>query len=96
MATRDEIYREVVTVLIESFALAEQDLAPSARLVADLDLDSIDAIDLAVQLEDRLGFAPKGQDLRAIVTVDDLVSFINDRQHAGATVEHAPPSAKQP
>lgn len=80
MATRQEIHEQVVATLSESFGLRADVLVPSARLVTDLDLDSIDAIDLAVHLEMRLGFAPKGGELRSLVTLDDVVEFLHRHQ----------------
>ena len=80
MATRQEIHDQVVATMSESFGLEVDLLVPSARLVTDLDLDSIDAIDLAVQLETRLGIAPKGAELRSLVTLDDVVEFLHRRQ----------------
>lgn len=84
LTTREAIYEEVKAVLTGTFSIGEDLIAPEKRLVADLDLDSIDAIDLAVRLEERVGFAPKGQDLRALVTVEDVVQFILAKRTAGA------------
>lgn len=44
--TKDEIYDRVARILIDSFELEASQVRPDAHLIDDLDLDSIDAIDL--------------------------------------------------
>ncbi len=75
MATREEIEQQVVATLHRTFGIAIDQLVPTARLVQDLHLDSIDAIDLAVQIEEQLGVKPKGDDLRKLLTIQDVVDF---------------------
>lgn len=91
MRTRGEIEREVVETLAKAFNLPKERLVLSARLVQDLDLDSIDAIDLAVQLEAHIGVTPKGEDLRTLRTVGDVVDFVERNQ--GAAAGQAPPTS---
>ncbi len=76
MKTRAEIEEEVVATISRAFNLPRERVTAEAHLIQDLDLDSIDAIDLAVQLEARVGVAPKGEDLRRLRTVGDVVSFV--------------------
>jgi acyl carrier protein len=84
LSSREEVYEDVKSVLVQTFGISEGEIEPSKRLVDDLDLDSIDAIDFAVRLEERVGFAPKGQELRALVTVEDVVTFILSKRRADA------------
>ncbi len=76
MSSQAEIFREVASTLAEMFAFPEADITPTTRLVEDLGLDSIDAIDMAVRLEKRVGFEFKGPDLRSLKTVQDLVDLL--------------------
>lgn len=91
MATREEIQEQVVATLHGTFGLAIDQLVPTARLVQDLHLDSIDAIDLAVQIEDRLGVAPKGDDLRKLLTIQDVIDFIHGQPPVGAALASEQP-----
>jgi len=88
-SNREQIFDEVREVLCRTFGLAEDSIALDKRLVEDLEFDSIDAIDLSVQLEGKLGFAPKGQELRTLVTVGDVVEFIFARQGASPERDEA-------
>jgi acyl carrier protein len=51
---RDEIIKAINGVLIDGFEVVEADLVPTAQLYGDLGLDSLDAIDMLVYLEESL------------------------------------------
>ena len=48
--TKDELFARISTILQESFEIEPGRILPDANLYADLDIDSIDAVDLIVQL----------------------------------------------
>jgi acyl carrier protein len=77
--SRQEIFEAVADALAREFELARDQIRPDAHLVDDLDLDSIDAIDLAVRLEEQLGVAFTEQDLKAVQTLRDVVDLIHER-----------------
>ena len=55
MKTKAEVLAEIKKVLIDEFELDEARLVPDAKLFEDLDLDSIDAVDLVVRLQNITG-----------------------------------------
>ena len=55
MHSRDEIFKWVTEVLEREFQFDRSELSLETHLIDDLDLDSIDAIDLTVRLEGRTG-----------------------------------------
>lgn len=57
MMTNDEIFEKLRDVLSETFEIDRETITREARLMEDLDIDSIDAIDLLVQLRPMLGNA---------------------------------------
>ena len=75
--TRDEIFNEVKGALVEMFRLDAATVTMDARLVEDLDLDSIDAIDMAAKVQDFTGDRLAESDLRRIRTVGDVVEVID-------------------
>lgn len=79
MASKEEIYGWVADVLKQEFQFRDEDLFVEAHLMDDLELDSIDAIDLAVRLEERTGLSFKEEDLKSIETIQDVVHFIDER-----------------
>ncbi len=77
--SRDEIFEAVAQALAREFELDPAVLRLDAHLVDDLDLDSIDAIDLAVRLEEQLGVAFSEEDLKSVQTLEDVVDLIHER-----------------
>jgi acyl carrier protein len=91
MTTKQEIHALVVANLAEVFGFPPESLTPATRLVEDLDLDSIDAVEMVVCLEKKSGFSFTGPELRSVRTVQDIVDVIHAREHAAA--EAPAPSA---
>jgi len=78
--TRDEILACVRDVLRKEFDLSVDATVPSARLQEDLDLDSLDAVALAVQLEEETGVLLEQERLERLRTVQDVVDFVFEQQ----------------
>jgi acyl carrier protein len=79
MQSKDQILRWVMDALKNEFQLREEDLHPGAHLIDDLDLDSIDAVDLAVTVDRDLGLSLTEGELKSIQTVQDVVDLIHGR-----------------
>ena len=75
--TQAEIFNKVSQALQEMFELDPKIVTPEARLVEDLDLDSIDAIDMAARIQELTGRRLDEADLRGIRTVSDVVDVID-------------------
>ena len=76
--TRDEIYEKLSEYLEEMFEVPPELIAEDAQLYEDLDLDSIDAVDLVVKLQDLTGKKIPPDEFRTVRSVGDVV----DRVHA--------------
>lgn len=74
--TREEIEGRLRALLVERFHVEPARLTPQARLFQDLDLDSIDAIDMAVELQAWSGRRIPEERLRSIRTLDDVVNMV--------------------
>lgn len=70
------IYQEVSALLVKLFELDPQDIHPQARLYEDLELDSIDAIDMIVHLQKKTGTKIKPEEFKAVRTVQDVVDAV--------------------
>lgn len=77
MMNKDEIYQEVATLLTSLFEIDVDDIRPDARLYEDLELDSIDAVDMVVHLQKRTGRKIKPEAFRAVRTVQDVVDAVD-------------------
>ena len=85
--TRDEIFIRVRELLAQSFEIDPERVKPDALLFQDLDLDSIDAIDMVVSLQEWTGRRVSEEALRGVRTVDDVVSLVEAHLAAGSSAE---------
>jgi acyl carrier protein len=76
--TTDEIYFWVVNILHEMFELDKAKITPAANLYSDLDIDSIDAVDLAVKFKELTGKRLQPEVFKTIRTVQDVVNALAD------------------
>jgi acyl carrier protein len=74
--TKEEIYSRVVIMLHEMFELDKTRITPEANLYSDLDIDSIDAVDLAVKLTQLTGKRLEPQVFKSVRTVQDVVDAL--------------------
>jgi acyl carrier protein len=73
---KQEIYQEIRVLLVKLFELDEADIKPESRLYEDLELDSIDAVDLIVHLQKTTGRKIKPEMFKSVRTVQDVVDAI--------------------
>lgn len=76
--TRDEIQDKIISVLIELFELEDADIQPQSHLYEDLDIDSIDAVDLVVELKKLTGKKIKPEDFKSVRTVNDVIDAVEE------------------
>jgi acyl carrier protein len=74
--TRDEVLERLRAMLVSMFDIDPAKIVPEAKLVDDLDLDSIDAIDMVAKLHELTGRRIEEAALRSIRTVGDVVDLV--------------------
>ena len=74
--TKEEIYSWVVDILHEMFKLDRSKITLDANLYTDLDIDSIDAVDLAVKLKQLTGKRLQPEVFKSVRTVEDVVNAL--------------------
>ena len=80
---REQIFQMLKESLVELFEVEEIAITPEARLDEDLDLDSIDVIDLVEKLQDVTGRKIEPDDFRSIRTVQDVMDRVHDLLEKG-------------
>lgn len=73
---REELFKHVKETLVKEFECDESKIVPEARFYEDLDLDSIDAVDLIVQLRNERNIEVLSEDFKSIRTVGDLLDVL--------------------
>jgi acyl carrier protein len=76
-ANKQEIYSWVVNILNEMFELDKARITLDANLYSDLDIDSIDAVDLAVKLKQLTGKRLEPEVFKNVRTVQDVVDALS-------------------
>ena len=74
---RDQLQVWVIDLLAEMFELDKAELNGDSNLYADLDIDSIDAVDLAVKLKQLTGKRMQPEVFKTIRTINDVVAALD-------------------
>ena len=85
--TREKLLADLRSWMQSEFQLKPEQIEPATHLIDDLDFDSIDLVDLAVLLEERLGLKLDNEELNSVKTVGDAVNVAHAalvRRSAGA------------
>ncbi|HCG8220945.1 TPA: acyl carrier protein [Vibrio parahaemolyticus] len=75
---KDQVFEQVKDALVELFEIDADDIQPDAHLYQDLDLDSIDAVDLVVHLQNVTGKKIKPAEFSTVRTVHDVVNAVTE------------------
>jgi acyl carrier protein len=76
--SKEEILNWIRNVLHEDFEIAVERVTPEARLYQDLDIDSIDAVDLLIKLKQLTGQSISPEVFKQVRTVSDVVDAVHD------------------
>jgi len=74
--TKEDILRKMQDILSEEFELDKDAVTPDARLYEDLQLDSIDAVDLLVKMKEFIPGKISPELFKKVVTVQDVIDVI--------------------
>ncbi|MBE0365762.1 acyl carrier protein [Pseudoalteromonas ulvae UL12] len=73
MKNQDEILAVLTTILVDDFEVEADDIHLKANLYSELDLDSIDAVDLVVKLREITGKKIEPEVFKQVRTIEDVV-----------------------
>lgn len=82
--TKDQLFQRIVAILHDTFGIDTAKVSLESKLGEDLDIDSIDAVDLIVQLKPLLGGNLRPEAFRSVRTVQDVVDALHGMMRAGA------------
>ncbi len=82
MQSQDEILERIRSTLVELFELQPAQIKPEARLYEDLEIDSIDVVDLMDEVQKHTGRKVTPEDFRSVRTVADLAAVMQRLMNA--------------
>ena len=74
------MFEQVKNVIVDTLSCDAEAVTMDARLVEDLEADSLDAVELNMALEDALGFSIDDEELQNMKTVGDIVRCLEAHQ----------------
>ncbi|HXQ99757.1 MAG TPA: acyl carrier protein [Pseudomonas sp.] len=77
MQSREDIFQTLRTALVELFELEPERVTPQANLYQDLEIDSIDAVDLIDHIKRKTGKKIAAEEFKSVRTVDDVVEAVH-------------------
>jgi len=79
---RDEVFAVVRTALAEALELPEENIKEDSRFKEDLEADSLDLVELLLEMEKVYSFKVSDEEAAEILTVEDAVDLILDKAAA--------------
>lgn len=73
----EQILNKLQDILLESFEIDAARVTLGAHLYNDLDLDSIDAVDLAIKLQEMTGKRIKPDEFKGVRTIGDVIGVVH-------------------
>ena len=79
-ASRDEVFERIREVLTERLSVEEADINEEANFQEDLGADSLDLVEMIMELEDQFGIKIPDEDAQQIQTVGQAVDYVTSHQ----------------
>lgn len=87
MHTKESIYDYLKDIMIELFEIESDAIHPDAKLYEELDIDSIDSVDMIIKLKELTGKKIQPADFKNVRTVQDVVDAVYALVNEAATTQ---------
>ncbi|AEH53158.1 acyl carrier protein [Heyndrickxia coagulans] len=75
-----DVFERVTKIIVDRLGVEESKVTLEAKFKEDLGADSLDVVELVMELEDEFGMEISDEDAEKIVTVGDAVNYIQNQQ----------------
>jgi len=72
------MFEKIKKLLVEQMGIDEKLITPEAKLIADLELNSLELAEFILTCEDEFQISIKDEDLKKLVCVNDIVEYIEN------------------
>ena len=80
MLTLQKIEEEVRKIIVTQLDISEDEVVPEASFTDDLGADSLDTVELIMQLEEEFGIEIPDEDAETITTVQAAVDYLDSNK----------------
>lgn len=80
--TRDEAFQKLQQILADNFEISPEKITLDSNIYSDLELDSIDAVDLVIHVQELIGRKISADEFKAARTVNDVLDVVEKLQAA--------------
>ncbi|WP_191337683.1 acyl carrier protein [Helicobacter pullorum] len=77
--TREDIFGVVKNALMELFEIPAEKIVPEAKIYEDLEIDSIDAVDMVDYIKKKTGYRMEAEYFKEVRTLGDIVDVVFER-----------------
>ena len=74
------MFDEVKAMLVEILSIPEEKITEDAKLEADLGINSLELAEVAYKCEEQYGIEFKDEDIHTLITVGDVVKYIEENK----------------
>ncbi len=78
--SENEVFEKLKTIIVEQLGVEEDLVKKEATFVDDLSADSLDIVELVMEIEEKFDMEVPDEDAEKIVTVGDVVNYIVQNQ----------------
>ncbi|NLC47876.1 MAG: acyl carrier protein [Tenericutes bacterium] len=71
---------DIKRIMVETLNLNEEQIKPESNLKEDLEIDSLAAVELALELETELGIRIEDEELAKLITFQDIVDIVTSKK----------------
>lgn len=75
-----EIFEKLKSIVVEQLGVEEENVKENATFIDDLSADSLDIVELVMNIEEEFGIEIPDEDAEKIVTVGDVVKYIKEHK----------------
>lgn len=75
-----KIEEKIIEIIMEQLDVTKEQCVPEASFIDDLGADSLDLVELIMEMEENFGVEISDEELQNIRTIQDVINFIRDRE----------------
>ena len=80
MSEEQSIEDRIKAIVVEQLGVKPEQITPEAKFIEDLGADSLDTVELVMGLEEEFGNEIPDEEAEKLVTVGDVITFIEESQ----------------